>query len=174
MKRFLMTAMVAALGLSVLNVTSTWAAGQTREGTGKTTTGPSHFGATSGHRGEFSHSFRASERFNYGRYGFKGLSWSHYCWSSYYRCYFYWAPSYGWCFYEPSHACYLPFSYYREVYPETAPVVTTTPSVVQQTTVVTVPPAPAVDLPSPPPPPPAPVAPAPVAVQKTKVGAGVP
>jgi hypothetical protein len=64
---------------------------------------------------------------------------------------------------------------YPEAFPTVAPVVSPTPSVVQQTTVVNVPgtpPAPTVDVPTAPP---APVAvPAPTAVQKTKVGAGVP
>jgi hypothetical protein len=162
MKRFFMTAIVAAVGLSMLSATSTWAAG-TR-----------HSGSMSGHRGEFGHHFRANGQFNYGRYGFRSLAWTRYGWSNYYHCNCYWAPSYGWCFYEPSYACYLPISYYRQVYPQTfataAPVVTTTPSVIQQTTVVTVPPAPVGGLPSLPTAPG--VVPAPAAVQNTNVGAG--
>jgi hypothetical protein len=130
----------------------------------------------SGHRGESGYHFKASERFNYGKHGFKAFSWTHRRWSSQYHCYCYWAPSFGWCFFEPIHACYVPLTYFREVYPETvttvAPVVAPTPSVIQQTTVVTAPPAPVREVP---PPAPAPaVVPAPTAVQKTNVGAGGP
>ncbi len=106
------------------------------------------------------------------------------CWSSRYNSYCYWAPNYGWCFYEPSYSCYLPVSYYPEVYPQASlaaapvspsiPLVSPSPSVVQQTSVVVAGSAlPAADLPAPPLVAP-PIAPAPTAVQQTKVGPGLP
>src|SRR5207253_10927577 len=135
----------------------------------------SRHGWRAGRRGESEHSFKVNERVDYRRPGFKSVSWSHRRWSSYYRSYVYWAPSYGWYFYEPTYSCYLPVSRYSEVYPEAvavAPAVSPTPTVIQQTTVVTVPPGPAAELPTPPLAPE--VLPAPIAVQKTKVGAGTP
>jgi hypothetical protein len=172
MKRFLMIATIAAVGLTLLAAAQTRAAGPSGQGSGYPTRG------FSGHHGMYGHRFKASERFDYRRYGFRSLSWRHYRWSSYYHGYCYWAPRYGWCFYEPTYSCYLPVSYFSEVYPEAAtavaPVVSPAPSVVQQTTVVATPPAPVADLPAPPPTPAVVPAPAPVAVQKTKVGPGVP
>ena len=138
---------------------------------------------TSGHRGEVGHSFRANGRFEYGRHGFRSLSWTRYGWSDRYHTYCYWEPRFGWCFYEPTYASYVPISYFQEVYPEavltTAPAVPVrefvreAPAVVQQTSVIVGPPAgPAVGLPIPPLAPP--VAPAPAVLQQTKVNAGVP
>jgi hypothetical protein len=115
-----------------------------------------------------SYSFKYNKGFNYGKYGYGKQNWTHCRWSNYYRCYCYWAPGCGWCFYEPSYCCYLSISYYCQVYPQFAPVttpVTTSPSVVQQTTVVAAAPAP--DLPTPAG---LPTAAAPAAVQQTKVG----
>ncbi len=196
MKSFLMTASVAALGLALLAVTPTGAAGQPGRPSGS---GLSHRGPLGGRHGEFGHRFKANGRFAYGRHGFRSLHWTRYRWDSFYHRYFYWAPSYGWCFYEPTYGYYLPVSYFPEVYPEAAPTLATaispTPSVIQQTTVVAepslppappvvpapttvqqtkvvVPTAPAVAEPSLPPAPP--VVPAPTAVQQTKVGASVP
>jgi hypothetical protein len=118
------------------------------------------------------HSFKASKGFDYGKYGFRQQSWTHYRWSNYYRCFCYWAPRYGWCFYEPTYCCYLPISYYCEVYPQCAPVTTavsTAPPVIQQTTVVATTAAPVPDLPTPQG---QPTLAAPTAVQKTQVGPG--
>ena len=96
--------------------------------------GSSQHGSMSGRRGESEHSFKANERFDYRKHGYQSLSWSRSRWSSSYHCYCYYAPSYGWCFYEPTYSCYLPVSYYPEVYPQAAPTVSTTPSVIQQQT----------------------------------------
>lgn len=154
MKRFFVAAALVA-GLTLF-VGQTWAGG-----------------SSSHHESE--HSFRANERFDYHRHGFKSFSYSHYRWSNDYHRYIYWAPSYGWCFYEPTYSYYVPVSYYHEVYssaPTVAPTVIPTPPVVQQTTVVTAPPS--ASVPVPPPPPPPPVVPGPTAVQKTNVGVGMP
>ncbi len=175
MKRFLMTVAVAAVALATLAVQQTRAQGHSERG-------PEHFSSGSSHHGSMSdHQFRASRRFDYGRHGYRSLSWTHSYWSNYYRCNCYWAPTYGWCFYEPSYSCYVPVSRYFEVYPEavsvgSAPVIPP-PTAIQQTTVVVgsptqaavpvVPPAPAAV-------PVVPPAPAPTAVQQTKVGAGGP
>jgi hypothetical protein len=161
MKRFFLTATLAALGLTVLGVNQTQAGDK----------------GGHGHRSEMSgrhdgHHYRASSRFGYDRFGYKSFRWTRSYWSSYYRCYCYWAPSYGWCFYEPTYSYYVPVSRFSEVYPEATR--TSTPSVVQQTTVVTVPSA-VTPVPAPGPavtPPPVPEVgpPAPTAVQQTKVG----
>jgi hypothetical protein len=165
-KRFLLTVTVATVGLTILAASQTQAAGPSGSAFG-------HMRSMSGH------SFKPNHRFDYRRYGYRHFSWSRYHWSNYYRRYCYWAPSYGWCFYEPSYSCYLPLSCFSQVYPEAAtavaPAISTSPSVVQQTTVVTVPPVPAAPAVSEPPPPPVPpMAPAPAAVQQTKVGSGLP
>lgn len=181
MRRSLFATAFAALGL-VLVATQTQAAVPTGRGPSHRSGSFSH--AISGHHGQFSHSFRANGRFDYGRYGYRSLHWTRYGWSSRYNNYCYWAPNYGWCFYEPTYSCYLPISYYRQVYPEASfstaavpapvPVVTPSPSVVQQTSVVVGGPAiPTADVPAPPLLPP-PVTPAPTAVQQTKVGPGLP
>lgn len=192
MNRFLMTVAVAVVGLTTLAVAQTRAEGRTGRGSGHSSIGASHHESMSGRH------YRASRRFDYGKYGHRSFSWSHSYFSSYYGCYCYWAPSYGWCFYEPSYSCYLPVSCYYDVYPEAvsagpAPVIPA-PTTIQQTTVVVAPSTP-VDAPLPPPvpvpttvqqtkvvvasppgdlPPGPPVVPAPIAVQKTKVGAGGP
>jgi hypothetical protein len=162
MKRFILSAAIAAMVLTGLAFSGAKAGGSSNSG--------SH------HSGRSHREFKPSERFNYDRHGRRSFSWSRYRWSDYYRGYCYWAPNYGWYFYEPSHCCYLPLSCYSEVYPEsvsTAPaVLRTSPTVAQQTTVVTVAPAPAIGQPEPPPIPP--VAPPATAVQQTKVGAGLP
>ena len=194
MNRFLMTVAVAAVGLTTLAAAQTRAEGRSGRGSDHS------FGGESRHESMGGRQFRASRRFDYGRHGYRSLSWTHSYWSSYYGCYCYWAPSYGWCFYEPSYSCYLPVSYYFEVYPEVvsagpAPVIPA-PTTIQQTTVVVAPPAsggrarPAAGVSRPdggpadqrgdgvgPPadlPPAPPVVSAPTAVQKTKVGAGGP
>jgi hypothetical protein len=107
--------------------------------------------------------YTPSKHFDFGKHGYRSLYWNHYCWSKYYNCYCYWAPSYRcWCFYEPTYSCYVPVSYYSSVYPESyqptlaAPVVTSTPSVLQQTTVYVSSAAPVGDAPPAPPGPPAP------------------
>lgn len=176
MNRLLFTTTFAALGLTLIAAAQTQAAGP---GSGHPSAGPSRHSTMNGRHGEFNHSFRANGRFDYGRHGFRSLSWSKYGWSSRYHTYCYWAPSYGWCFYEPTYSCYLPVSYYPEVYPQASfatapgPVLTTAPSVVQQTSVVLGGPAVApVDVPGPIVAPP--VTPAPGVVQQTKVGPGVP
>lgn len=123
----------------------------------------SQHGSMNSQHGTFNHSFKASGRFDYGRHGFKSLSWTKYGWSNRYNSYCYWAPNYGWCFYEPTYSCYLPVSYYQEVYPQA--VLTAAPTVVQQTDVIlSAPPVP-VNVPEP-------VVPAPNVVQQTKVLAG--
>jgi hypothetical protein len=158
MKRLFLTATLAALGLTLLAV------GQTQAGDK----------GSRGHRSEMSgrhdgHHFRASSRFGYDRFGYKSFRWTHSYWNSYYRCYTYWAPSYGWCFYEPTYAVYVPVTRFYEVYPEATH--TSTPSVVQQTTVVNVPSGGPAVTPAPVPAPGPEVGPpAPAAVQQTKVG----
>ncbi len=183
MNRLLLSTTIAALGLTLFVTTQIQANGPQGNGSGHPTAGSNHQGTMSGRRGEFGHSFKANERFDYRRHGFRSLSWTRYGWSDRYHNYLYWAPGYGWCFYEPTYTSYLPITYYPEVYPEArftaapeaipGPVVSAAPSVIQQTTVaLAAPVAPAVDLPTPPLAPQ--VASAPIAVQKTKVGAGVP
>ncbi len=176
MKRFLLSAAVAAVGLALLTVTQAGAAGPSSKGSGRPSGGFSHTGSMRGFHGGFNHGFKPNGRFGYGRHGFRSLSWTHYRWNSYYHRYFYWAPSYGWCFYEPTYGYYLPLSFYREVYPEAvtpeiAPL-SPAPSVVQQTTVVNTP-APVVGPAAPPVAEP-PLPPAPAAVQQTHVGHGGP
>jgi hypothetical protein len=165
MKRFFVTAAVAALGFAVLSVTPIFAEGGSHGGSGHHNSG-----------GERHREFRPSERFGYDRHGFRSFSWSHSRWSEYYHRYCYWSPGYGWYFYEPVHSCYLPISCYGEVYPEFTPSlstpVATAPVVTQQTTVVTAPTPPVVGGPQPPP---IPTLPNPAAaVQKTNVGAALP
>lgn len=183
MKRSLFTTTFAALGLTLIAAAQTQAAGPPGHGSGHRSASTIHHSTMNGRHGEFNHSFRANGRFDYGRHGFRSLSWTKYGWSNRYRTYCYWAPSYGWCFYEPSYSCYLPVSYYPEVYPQAsfgvapavspAPVLTTAPSVVQQTSVVLAGPAvPPVEGPGPVVAPP--IGPAPGVVQQTKVGPGVP
>jgi hypothetical protein len=163
MNRFIITAVVAAFGLTTFGVTQTFATD--RDG-GHMHRGMSERGSREGH------SFHASDRFDYGRHGFRSFSYSHYRWSSYYHCYCYYAPSYGWCFYEPCYSCYVSVSRYFEVYPEAThegpPPVFTAPTIQQQQTTVVV------GSPTTPGPVPvapvAPVAPAPTALQQTKVG----
>jgi hypothetical protein len=128
--------------------------------------GPGHGSMHSWHD-SFSHSFKPSGHFNYGKYGYRSFPWTKYGWSSRFNSYCYWAPNYGWCFYEPTYSCYLPISYYQEVYPQAVLTAAPTvgPAVIQQTDVVLAgPPAP-VNVP-------VPVAPAPAVVQQTKVLAG--
>jgi hypothetical protein len=121
--------------------------------------------------------YKPSDKFGYGKHGRKSYQWTHSHWSEYYHRYCYWAPGYGWYFYEPTHEYYLPVSCFFDVYPEAAPTFaaavtpTRTPNVTQQTTVVT---APATPVASPEPPPIPVLAPPPTAVQQTKVGAGAP
>ena len=183
MNRSLFTTTLAALGLTFFAATQTLAAAPPGGRSGHRSSTSGHHGTMSGRHGEFRHSYRANGRFDYGRHGFKSLSWTRYGWSNRYHNYLYWAPSYGWCFYEPTYSRYLPVSYYSEVYPQAslavapevspAPLLTPTPSVVQQTSVVLAAPAvPAVDVPGPVVAPP--IAPAPGVVQQTKVGPGVP
>jgi hypothetical protein len=157
MKRFLLTAAVFAASLTVASIAQ---ANGGHNGSG-------HHGSSGSHR-----EYKPSERFGYSKYGMKSFSWSHYRWSDYYRRYCYWTPSYGWYFYEPIHACYLPVSCYREVYPDAPTFSASVPTVNQQTTVVNVPAGPALRASGPPPIPT--VATAPAAVQQTKVGAGLP
>jgi hypothetical protein len=182
MNRSLMTT-VAALGLTMFAAAQTQAAGSPGKGSGHPSGSSSQHGTMSNRHGEFNHSFKANGRFDYGRHGFKSLSWTRSGWSDRYHSYCYWAPRYGWCFYEPTYSCYLPVSCYSEVYPQASlsvapevrstPLVSTVPSVVQQTSVVlAAPAAPAVDLPGPLAAPP--VGPGPGVVQQTKVGPGVP
>ncbi|HEV8060345.1 MAG TPA: hypothetical protein VGP68_10755 [Gemmataceae bacterium] len=183
MNRVLLATTIAALGLTLLATAQIQANGPQGNGSGHPTVGSNHQGAMSGRRGEAGRSFKANERFDYRRHGFRSLSWTRYGWSDRYHHYLYWEPRYGWCFYEPTYTSYLPIAYYPEVYPQSTltaapevipgPVVSTVPSVIQQTTVaLAAPVAPAVDLPTPPLAPRVP--PAPGAVQQTKVGAGVP
>jgi hypothetical protein len=181
MKRLLFTTTFAALGLALI-ANQSQAASPMGHGSGHSTGSLNH--GMNGRHDTFRHSFKANSRFDYGRFGYKSLHWTRYGWSSRYNNYCYWAPNFGWCFYEPTYSCYLPISYYRDVYPEasfsTAPVapvapavVASTPSVVQQTSVVVGGPAiPTADVPPLPLAPP--IAPAPTAVQQTKVGAGLP
>jgi hypothetical protein len=165
MKRFFLTTTVATVGLALCLVAQTRAGSHPGNGSGHPSGSANHTSSMSDRHGEHGHTFRANERFDYRRHGFKSLSWTRYGWSNFYRCYCYWAPRYGWCFYEPSYASYLPVSFYHDVYPEAAPivspVVSSTPAVIQQTTVVTAPPVPAADVPPPPPAPP--ITPAPTA-----------
>jgi hypothetical protein len=174
MKRFLMIATLAAVGLTQFAATQASAGGGFSHGR-------SYYGSHNEYRG---HHFRASERFGYSRYGFRSFSYTHYRWSDTYRCYFYYAPSYGWCFYEPSYNFYVPITYFNQVYPESVSVITPTviptPTVVQQqqTTVVNVQnergPSVPVAVPAPVPTPvpgPSAVPPPPVAQQKTNVEA---
>jgi hypothetical protein len=166
-KRFFLAASAAALGFAMLSFSQAQADGPSR-GSHRQSGGSSQAGPMGGHR-----EFKPSERFGYDRHGFKSYSWTHKRWSDYYYRYCYYAPSYGWCFYEPIHSCYLPISYYGEVYPESVPTLnsySSAPTIQQQTTVVNVPSGPGVSLPEPPPIPRV----APAAVQKTNVGAGVP
>lgn len=190
MMRFILSVSVAAMGLVLLAVPQTRAAGRAGGGSGPVSNG--HMGPSSGEHlhgpGHFdyrfpnrpSHGLKASSRFGYDRYGFRSLYWSNYRWSSDYRCYLYWAPSYRcWFFYEPTFSHYVPVSYYRQVYPEFASAgataVTPPPSVVQQTTVVVAPPTPAAPVADVVPAAPIPPAiPAPKVVQNTKVGPGAP
>jgi hypothetical protein len=120
--------------------------------------------------------YTASKHFDFGKHGYKSLYWNRYCWSSYYHCYCYWAPYYrSWCFYEPTYSCYVPVSYYSSVYPDsyqptlTTPTVTSTPPVVQQTTVLVSSASPVGDAPPAPPGPPGPPA---AAAQQTTVAPG--
>ena len=137
MNRFLMTVAVAAVGLATLAVAETRAEGRTDRESGHSYRGESRHESRSGHQ------YHASRRFDYGRHGYRSFSWTHSYFSSYYGCSCYWAPSYGWCFYEPSYSCYVPVSYYFQVYPEfvsagPAPVIPP-PTTIQQTTVVVAP-----------------------------------
>ena len=145
MNRLLMTTF-AALGLAFFAANQTRAGGPSGNGSGHQSGGSNHQGAMSGRQGERGHSFRANERFDFGRHGFRSLSWSRYGWSDRYHSYLYWAPNYGWCFYEPTYSYYLPVAYYPEVYPQASltaapevipsPVLTTASPVIQRTTVV--------------------------------------
>jgi hypothetical protein len=183
MNRSTLATTIAAFGLTMFATAQIQADGHNNNGAAHRTGSGARLGVTSGHRGEVGHSFRANGRFEYGRHGFKSLSWTRYGWSDRYRTYCYWEPRYGWCFYEPTYSCYLPIGYYREVYPQAvltaAPevpvreIVRQSPAVVQQTSVIVGAPAgPAVDLPIPPVGPP--VGPNPGALQQTRVNAGVP
>jgi hypothetical protein len=160
MNRFFLSVAVAALGLITLAVSQTQA--------------DEHFGRGSsrshGDEGRYEsrreHEFRGDRRFDYGRHGYQSFSWSHRRWSDYYRCYCYYSPSYGWCFYEPTFSYYVPVSHYFEVYPqadrtEPAPVFPP-PTAIQQTTVIVGSNTPATV-------PIVPSAPIPTAVQQTKV-----
>ena len=148
MNRFLMTVAVAVVGLTTLAAAQTRAEGHSGRGSGHSSSDESRHESMSGRQ------FHASRRFDYDKHGYRSLSWTHSYWSSYYGRYCYWAPSYGWCFYEPSYSCYLPVSCYSEVYPEAvaagpAPAIPS-PTTIQQTTVVVAPSAPT-DVPVPPP-----------------------
>jgi hypothetical protein len=160
MNRFLLSVAVAALGLTSLAVSQSQAEGHFGRGS-------SHSSGSDGrYESRREHEFRADRRFEYSRHGFQSFSWTHRRWSDYYRCYCYWSPSYGWCFYEPSFSYYVPVSHYFEVYPEAvrtepAPVFPP-PTAIQQTTVVV-----GSGTPATVPVPPRPLAP--TAVQQTKV-----
>ncbi len=176
MMRFILSVSVAAMGLALL-------APEMRAESRSGGSGPRYSGHMGG--GDYRHGsghfdyrfpYRPYHGFGYERYGYRSLSYSHYRWNNDYRCYVYWAPFYRcWFFYEPTYSYYVPVSYYRQVYPESGPVVTPPPSVIQQTTVVAapIPPlAPVADAgPTAPIPP---VAAAPTAVQNTKVGPRTP
>jgi hypothetical protein len=157
MFRLFCTAAVAALGLATFVASA--AAGEH----GRSESQHYGFGRYRSYGG---HEFRPSNRFDYGRYGYRSFSWTHSRWSDYYHCYCYWAPGYGWCFYEPHYSYYLPVSSYFDVYPEVtrtgpAPVLAP-PTAIQQTSVVVgAPTLPSVPVP--------PVAPVPTTVQQTKV-----
>lgn len=156
MNRFIFTKAFAILTVAMLGVQAQ------ADGHGNKGMGPGR-GSMNSQHGNFTHSFKANGRFDYGRHGFRSLSWTKYGWSNRFNSYCYWAPNYGWCFYEPTYSCYLPISYYPEVYPQA--VLTTAPAVVQQTEVVlSTPPVPVTTA--------APIAPAPAIVQQTKVLAG--
>jgi hypothetical protein len=181
MRRLLFATTFAALGVALV-ATQTQAAVPISHRSGHPSGGSGH--VMNGHHDTFRHSFRANSRFDYGRFGYRSLHWTRYGWSHRYNNYCYWAPNFGWCFYEPTYACYLPISYYPQVYPEASfstaaapapvPVVTSSPAVVQQTSVVVGGPAiPTADVPAPPLVAP-PVAPPATAVQQTKVGPGLP
>jgi len=160
MKSFLLSVAVAVVGLTGLAVSQAQADG--------------HFGRGSSHsydndrhnESRREHEFRADHRFDFSRHGYRSFSWTHRRWSDYYSCYCYFAPSYGWCFYEPSYSYYVPVSRYFEVYPEAhrtePPPVFSTPTAIQQTTVVAVSGTPTTV-------PFTPSAPTPTAVQQTKV-----
>ncbi len=192
MKRFFLSAGVAALSLALVAVAQSRADGRSG-GSSHQSKGPSHTGSRHDdhHRSpvhfdhkfheRWSHNFRANSRFGFGKYGYRSLYYSHYRWSNDYRCYLYWAPYCRcWFFYEPTYSYYVPVSYYREVYPEAAPAVATavtptTPVVQQQTTVVVTPPSTVAPPPDAPPPGPIPpLAPAPTNVQKTTVAPTAP
>ena len=183
MNRSTLATTIAALGLTMFAASQIQADGHTRNGSGHQQGSGNRQGVTSGHRGEVGHSFRANGRFEYGRHGFRSLSWTRYGWSDRYHTYCYWEPRYGWCFYEPTYASYVPISYFQEVYPEAvltaAPavpvreIVREAPTVIQKTSVIVgAPTGPGVDLPIPPVGPP--LAPNAGAVQPTRVTAGVP
>lgn len=163
MKRFFLTVALAALGFAPLSVALAQGGKAPAHG------GSGHMAPTA----ERHRDYKPSEKFGYGKHGYKSYSWTHSHWSEYYHRYCYWASSYGWCFYEPTYSCYVPVSRFFEVYPEAGPAyaapVSSSPNVVQQTTVVA---APAAPVAAPEQPPAIPVIPPPpVAVQKTKVGA---
>lgn len=134
MKRFLMTVASAVVGLATLAVAQTRAEGHHGRGSEHSGYGASDSGSRS------AHSYRPSQRFDYGRYGYRSVSWTHSTWSSYYGCSCYWVPSYGWCFYEPSYTYFMPVSRYFEVYPEAVRVgavpVIPAPTTIQQTSVI--------------------------------------
>jgi hypothetical protein len=165
-KRFLLTVALTALGLAPLSVAHAQGTRQPAH-----TSGSGHTAPTAGRHKDY----KPSEKFGYDKHGHKSYSWSHSHWSEYYHRYCYWAPSYGWCFYEPTYSCYVPVSRFFEVYPEAgtafAAPVSPAPTVNQQTTVVATPLAPAA-APAPPEPPAIPIIPPPAGnVQNTKVGA---
>jgi hypothetical protein len=183
MNRTTLAAAIAALGLTMFATAQIQADGHHNNGSGHQQGTGNRQGVASGHRGEVGHSFRANGRFEYGRHGFRSLSWTRYGWSDRYRTYCYWEPRYGWCFYEPTYSYYLPIGRFKEVYPEAVltaapelPVrefVREAPAVIQKTSVIVgAPTGPAVGLPIPPVVPP--VGPAPAVLQQTKVNAGVP
>jgi hypothetical protein len=166
-KRFVLTTALVALGMAPLSLAQAHGDKQ-----------PTHSGH-SAPTAERHREYKPSEKFAYNKHGRKNFSWSHSHWSEYYHRYCYWASNYGWCFYEPTYACYVPVSNFFEVYPDAAasyapPVARPTGNITQQqTTVVTAPAAAAAPAPLPEPPSIAIIAP-PTAVQQTKVGAGAP
>ncbi len=171
MKRFITNVTVATVGLALFAIPA-FAGRPSGHDSGRSSGHDSgRSGSSNSMHRDFNHSFRANEHFDYRKHGFKSIDWTHYRWSDFYRCYCYYCPRFGWCFYEPTYSCYLPVTYYSQVYPQSAPVAPSSPSVIQQTTVVNVQPSGVPDLPTPPLS--APV-PAPTAVQKTNVAAGAP
>jgi hypothetical protein len=167
-KRFVLTVALASLAFAPLSVAQAQGGKPSRGGSGHSGPMSDRHAPTNDRHKEY----KPSDKFGYGKHGYKSYSWTHSHWSEYYHRYCYYAPSYGWCFYEPTYSCYVPVSRFFEVYPEAGPSyaapVSPAPAVTQQTTVVA---APAAPVAAPVAPPAIPVIPPPGAVQNTKVGA---